>query len=291
MLAAPARLCYNDGSEVVDVDRHVVSSDEEVTMTRTAFKSQMHGFAFENRWEFDDDEREQLHETFANYLKWGIILGAAAFGPAGAIFIPRGIRALRDVMGSHLAPGYGLCGGMCFAALDFYHRTDFPIPRGQHRDDRPAPRTPLRSYIWKRQLASLVSDGARFLAWVIVLNYVPPVWPFRGGTRWLLARSKEEWRKLKASVDGGKPVPIGLVRDTKNIYDNHQVLAIGYDEADETHGTIYLYDPNCPDEVSTIKIKFGEQLLDGQEDCPTRAPLRGFFCEAYTPCEPTEAIE
>ncbi len=259
-------------------------------MSRTAFESQMHGFAFVNRWEFDDDEREQLHKTFADYLKWGTILGAAAFGLPGAILIPRGIRALRDMMESHLAPGYGLCGGMCFTVLDFY-KAGLPVPRRRHSNDQPAPGTRLRSYIWKRQVDSLVSDGARFMAWLIALNHIPQSWPFQGGTAWLLAQSREEWKKLKAAVDADKPVPIGLVRDTKNVYDNHQVLAIGYDEVDEAHGMIYLYDPNCPDRVSTISIEFGEQLLDGREDCGALAPLRGFFCEAYTPRDPTEAIE
>ncbi len=259
-------------------------------MAQTAFDSQMHGFAFVNRWEFDEDERQQLHKTFAGYLKWGAIIGAVAFGPAGVLFIPLGIRGLRDMMESHLAPMYGLCGGMCFAALDF-HKAGLPLPRGQHRDDRPATGTGLRRYIWKRQLESLVSDGARFMAWLIALNHIPKSWPFRGRTAWLLAQSKEEWKKLKASVDAGEPVPIGLVRDTKNVYDNHQVLAIGYDEVDEAHGTIYVYDPNCPGKVSTISIEFGEQLLDGRETCHTTAPLRGFFCESYTFSDPAEAIE
>jgi hypothetical protein len=128
------------------------------------------------------------------------------------------------------------------------------------------------------------------MAWLIALNYIPPAWPFRGGPAWLLARSKQEWRKLKASVDAGDPVPIGLVRDTKNVYDNHQVLAVGYDEADEAHGTIYLYDPNYPGSVSTISIEFGEQLLNGREDRDPAVRLRGFFCEAYTFSDPAGEV-
>jgi hypothetical protein len=262
-----------------------------MTMPRTAFSHQVHGFAFANSWEFNEEERRQLREMFARYLTCGAILGAAAFGPAGAILIPLGIRALRKELESHLSPGYGLCGGMCFTALDFYNRADLTIPRRRHRDDRPAPRTPLRSYIWKRQLESIASDGARFMAWLIALNHIPQGWPCKGGPTWLLSRSKEEWKKLKASVDAGEPVPIGLVRDTKNIYDNHQVLAIGYDQVDETQGTIYLYDPNCPDGESTIHLKFGEQLLSGTETCGAPDTLRGFFCEAYRRSDPTEAIE
>jgi len=260
-------------------------------MTQTAFKPEVHGLAFVNRWEFDEEERERLHKTFAGYLTLGAILGAAAFGLPGALLVPAGILALRRQMESHLAPVYGLCGGMCFAALDFFLQRDGPpIPRGEHREDRPATGTSMRRYLWKRQLDSLVSDGARFLAWLIALNYLPRSWPFRGGPEWLLARSREEWQKLKASVDEGRPVPIGLVREAKNVYDNHQVLAVSYEETDEAHGTIYLYEPNCPDRVSTIQIEFGERGLEGRESCAPSARLRGFFCETYTFSNPAGAI-
>jgi hypothetical protein len=249
----------------------------------------VHGFAFVNSWQFDEVERQQLHEAFAGYLTRGSILGAVAFGMVGRLLISRGIVALRGKLESDLAQGYGLCGGMCFAALDFY-KAGLPIPRGRDANDQPASGTPLRTYLWKRQLDSLVSDGARVLAWLITLNYVPQVPLFRGGTAWLLDRSKEEWAKLKAFVDRGEPIPLGLVRDTENVYNNHQVLAIGYDETDEAQGTIYLYDPNCPDEGSSISIKFGERLLDGLESCDVPWPLRGFYCEGYKPSDPTEAL-
>lgn len=259
-------------------------------MTWTAFDPQRHGFAFENRWEFKEEEWWPLRELFSDYLKWGVLFQEAAFGLTRAPFLPFGIRALRGKMESTSTPVYGLCGGMCFTALDFY-KAGLPLPRGQHRNDRPASGTSLRRYIWKRQLESLVIDGTRFLAWLIVLSHVPLAWPFRGGPAWLLARSKEEWKKLKASLEAGEPVPIVLVRATESVFDYHQVLAIGYDEAETVHGTIYLYDPNCPDEVSTIEIEFGEQLLDGQEGCDPSMVLRGFFCEVYTFSDPAEAIE
>ena len=261
-------------------------------MPRTAFDPQVHGFAFVNSWQLDDVERQQLHEAFAGYLTRGSILGAVAFGPVGRLLIRRGIVALRDRLESDLAQGYGLCGGMCFAALDFYKRPDLPFPRGQDSNDQPASGTPLRTYLWKRQLDSLVSDGARVMAWLIALNYIPQPPLFRGGAARLLARSQEEWTKLKAFVDAGEPMPLGLVRDTENVYCNHQVLAIGYDydEMDEARGTIYLYDPNCPDRESSISIRFGARLLDGRESCDVPWPLRGFYCEGYEPSDPTEAL-
>ncbi len=256
-------------------------------MPRTAFDPQVHGFAFVNRWELDAVERQQLHETFAGYLTRSHIIGAAVFGPLGRLLIPRGIAALRDKLESDLARGYGLCGGMCFAALDFY-KAGLPVPRGQHANDQPAAGTPLRTYLWKRQLDSLASDGARVVTWLVVLNYIPQLWPFRGGAARLLEWSKEEWEKIKVFVDSGEPVPIALVRDTENIYDNHQVLATGYDQVDEARGTIYLYDPNCPNRASSISVEFGLSLLDGRESCEGPAPLRGFFCEGYQASVPPE---
>jgi hypothetical protein len=275
---------------------------------RTSFDPRMHGFAFANTFEFDEAERQHLRKTFARYLLWGGVLGAVVggllgvlivpffipgavvLGLIGAILVPLCVLALRKQLESHLAPHYGLCGGMCFVVLDFYS-ANRPVPRGQGANDQPAPGTRLHGYIWKRQMASIFSDGARFMAWLISLNYVPPAWPFGGGPARLLARSKREWQTLKTSVDAGQPVPIGLVRDARNIYDNHQVLAIGYDEVDEAQRTVYLYDPNCPDRESTIRVHFGEELLDGRESCGAAAPLRGFFCETYAPADPGDAVE
>lgn len=280
-------------------------------MPRTKFDPEKHGFAFGNSWTFEDEERKQVRELFARYLIGGGVLGAVAFGLLGALVIPLGLLGAavfgplgaltvclgiligRKQLEKHLGEGYGLCGGMCFAALDFYYRDDLDIPMGEDSNDQPPPRTRLRSYIWKRQMDSIISDGARFMAWVISLNHLPRAWPSQRGAAWLLARSKEEWTKLRASVDAGRPVPIGLVRDTKNVFDNHQVLAIGYDEGegDGAADTIYLYDPNCAGKASTIQVKFGEQLLDGRESCNPWPPLRGFFCEAYAPQDPSRAVE
>jgi hypothetical protein len=257
-------------------------------MPQIAFDPEVHGFAFENSWEFDEAERRRLRDTFATYLTWGGIVGAAAFRLTGAILFPLGILALRNELESRLAPRFGLCGGMSFAVLDFY-KAGRCIPRGQHRDDRPAPGTDLRDYIWRRQVDSVLSDGATFLAWMTFLYHVRPGWPFHGGPGWLLTRSEEEWRRLKNFIDRDDPIPLGLVRETENMFDNHQVLAIGYEEANESHGSIILYDPNCPDQVSTIDLAFGQRQLEGWERC-NRTVLRGFFCENYRFVEPPASI-
>jgi hypothetical protein len=86
-------------------------------------------------------------------------------------------------------------------------------------------------------------------------------------------------------------VPIGLVRDVRELFQNHQVLALGYEEADPAHGTIFVYDPNCPGKEAQIQLTFGERALEGLESCwPGGPPVRGFFCEAYRPVDPRGAL-
>jgi hypothetical protein len=255
-------------------------------MPHTGFRPEIHGFAFTNRWHFDAEERRRLRDRFAVYLRWSTLLGAATFG-LGAIAVPLGIRELRQQLESHLGPIYGLCGGMCYTALDLYTAA-LPAPRGAGVDDQPIPGTRLRSYIWRRQVDSLSSDGARFMAWLIYLNYIPPRRPFGGGPLWLRDRAWEEWQTLKRSIDAGQPIPIGLTREVRNVYENHQVLAIGYDETSTAQGTIYLYDPNCPDRESTIDLTFEDAQLTGRESCYGGPPLRGFFCETYQFRDPGE---
>ncbi|MGD8967102.1 MAG: hypothetical protein PVI07_06305 [Anaerolineae bacterium] len=87
-----------------------------------------------------------MRDAFAKYLKWGVSLGVSTFGPAGAMLLPRAIRVLRDTLEAQLAPGYGLCGGMCFAALDFFH-AGIPTPRGEDREDHADPGSSLRNYL------------------------------------------------------------------------------------------------------------------------------------------------
>lgn len=255
-------------------------------MPKTMFDPAEHGFAFINAWDFDESERQELRDLFDQYLKWGAIAGTALLGLPGAILAPAGILALRNKLEEGLAPGYGLCGGMAFVALDYF-LAGRPLPRGSHTHDQPPAGHPLRRYLWQRQIKSLVSDLDRFLAWLILLEYLPAGWPFRGGPARLEAMTRTEWAKLKRDIDRNRPVPIGLVRDTQYVFDNHQVLAIGYTaQADDSGGAIDLYDPNCPDRTSRISFEWGSGSEWIAESCVGIAPLRGFFCEIYQPLDP-----
>jgi hypothetical protein len=258
-------------------------------MAMTKFDPQVHGFSFRNSWDFDDVEREQFRSITEGQLIKLREKGGAVLGWLAALVARRAITPIRDRLEEGLGLGYGLCGGMSYAALDFFY-SGIDVPWDADPGDRPASGTRLRGYLWKRQLRSFFRDLDRFLAWMIWLKYAPAWWPFLGGPARLVRQSRAEWTKLRASIDAGHPIPLGLVRDSTSIFDNHQVLAIGYDVEDEEHGTIYVYDPNCPGRQSTIRVGFAGTVLQAEESCPAKQALRGFFCEHYEPEEPRGGV-
>jgi hypothetical protein len=262
-------------------------------VARTRFDPQIHGFAFPNRWRLDEKELQVVGQKLSPGLQQAVIVGSAAFGCLGRLPFGRAFLRLRQKVESDLAEGFGLCGGMCFAALDLY-RAGVQVEE-QGLEEPPPAESPLHTYILKRQIHSLVharrmaSDALRYVVWHLIFNHVPTRL-LRGGAGWLLRRSQREWAKLKASIDSEEPAPILLVRHTADLFGNHQVLAIGYEEARPDRGTIHVYDPNCPAAVNTIEIDFEERRLDGRETCGDSPPLRGFFCQAYHAVDPAEIL-
>jgi hypothetical protein len=86
---------------------------------------------------------------------------------------------------------------------------------------------------------------------------------------------------LKVCLDADHPVPIGLIRDRKRLYDNHQVVALSYVVMDESQVSVQVYDPNQPGGEATIELRFRPDMLDGQESSGSES-LRGFFVERYS---------
>src|SRR5438445_10091987 len=130
-------------------------------------------------------------------------------------------------------PSFGLCGGMAFAALDYYNRA-WVVPRGYPVGwsvgltaspdfPNPDPSTPqgaeLRDYIFKRQSDSLAIDGYRFVLAKILYHLIP------GGSGILLTQAESEWGSLKRHLDEGNPWPIGCVGGNLSPWADHQVLA------------------------------------------------------------------
>lgn len=129
-----------------------------------------------------------------------------------------------------LISGSALCGGMVYAALDYFlSRMSIPA-------DRTAPKvgTALNDYLFDRQLTAHKNTGFKFI-----------------GARLLPTINHEsEHAKLKSILRGGNPVPLCMVSDTNVNSVGHHLLAIGCNDTGPM--SISAYDPNAPDRVANI---------------------------------------
>lgn len=196
----------------------------------------------------------------------------------------------------------GLCGGMVFAALDYWHALK-PVPVS-----RPAPDTQLYRFIVRRLIDSWhVPAGVAGYYWrmnlpdgdspLTVLGRPlisrPLVSRPPAGRRGLSRRTiEQEWPRVKDRLDRGVPVPLGLVTVASvspgQLGRNHQVLACGYRLAGQ-RVTVEVYDPNSGQDDG-VHIQFGTSGPAGaatfRHNINIGWPVRGFFRIAYSPVTP-----
>jgi hypothetical protein len=163
----------------------------------------------------------------------------------------------------------GVCGGMVYAALDFFRAS--PRLRPPETTTPPTGETPLTTYVVKRLVDSfalssgLGSNVARYLR----LMSVPDKNAFFvDGIGSVMA--DDEWPKVKRDIDAGRPSPLGLVAggyvSTLNVSEKverlghcHQVLAYAYDFDSDKKLTLHVYDPNDPlRDDSTIEVDLSD---------------------------------
>jgi murein DD-endopeptidase MepM/ murein hydrolase activator NlpD/SH3-like domain-containing protein len=163
---------------------------------------------------------------------------------------------------------FGLCGGMCYAALDyFYAHKDRPLYATVPEIERP-----LLSYLIERQLDSLtIPTLIKIIEWM------------SQGDQVLAARVvKSELPRLRKTLDKGAPAVLCLIRASEggDPTHNHQVVATGYD-LDSVPGSmvITLYDPNHPGLAPTITASLS--LSNFQLKQSSGEALRGFFLMPY----------
>jgi hypothetical protein len=174
----------------------------------------------------------------------------------------------------------GLCGGMVFTTIDYF-QAKRPIPVDT---SPPAAGTPLYQFIVKRLFDSfnLPQGIARYL------TLMEPAFPDVGIGFGLPGRASvmvnQEWPRIKASLDAGQLVPLGLVKvksdNPRDVGKNHQVLAYGYD-LDGTDLTIWLYDPNY---ANRDDVQLRLSIAGTQAPVPlTYVPSEPVFCFFHTP--------
>ncbi|MFD9733287.1 hypothetical protein [Umezawaea sp. NPDC059074] len=192
-----------------------------------------------------------------------------------------------------IGPFGGLCGGMTFAALDYFFARR-PVPQHTTADlpfGVPAEGSALWEFVLRRHLNSIgvqtAAVGVPLTVGPLHLNLVPGD-PHNavlfanfalGAPAALPGLVAGEVRKLIAAISSGRPVPVFLVK-RGSVQDSHQAVAIGYDDS-TSPVEIYLYDNRSPLSVRTLRVDSGTCVLDGAE------PWDAFFVGSYTPVTPS----
>jgi hypothetical protein len=186
----------------------------------------------------------------------------------------------------------GLCGGMVFAALDYWH-TGIQPPA-----TRPAPGEPLYRYIVQRLIDSwhLPAGVAQYYQWMNLPNGDSGFEVF--GRRVVTDRGlawrtiQTQWPQIAADLDHGTPAALGVVTvasaNPADLGFNHQVLAYGYD-ASPSEVTVRVYDPNSG-QNDGVYIRFDPRApakpTTFAHNIGIGHPVRGFFRTAYAPATP-----
>ena len=168
----------------------------------------------------------------------------------------------------------GLCGGMVYAALDYWYAGVVPPAA------RPAAGTPLFRFIVRRLVDSWqVPVGvSRYYRWMQLSDMAS-----RHQT------ISEQWPAIKAKLDAGVPATLGVVTvasvNPMQLGANHQVVACAYSVAG-SEVTLGVYDPNSGP-ADDIWIRFSRAGAGGfTHNLGLSRPVRGFFLTSYSPVQP-----
>lgn len=174
--------------------------------------------------------------------------------------------------------GNGLCGGMVFAAADYFHAgRAAPV-------ERPEAHEALYRFVVRRIVDSWHPPGgvARYYAGMLRADSD------------LLARTRHrEWPRITAALDRGVPVPLGLVTvssaNPKLLRHNHQVLAYAH-EQEESRWRLWVYDPNRGPRDDIAVTLEADASAGFTHNLGISRTLRGLFRVSYTPTRPPDSV-
>jgi hypothetical protein len=219
---------------------------------------------------------------------------------------------LADAIVDPIDGPFGRCGGMAFAGYDFYLQ-GWDV--GGFGNVAPT-EGKLGEYIYDRLLDSIKDNIGRFLEWTMIAHVLPivdkiataallatagtfafPVGPFivaligskvdifdLGGPHKLLDPTKKEWEKIKARLDDEAAVPIGLIfKDKALLWEQHQVLAVGYTDNGLGRATLDIWDNKNGNVGQTLRLDFrGDELaVTGAGVSGDNLQIAGIFSEVY----------
>ncbi|HVN53353.1 MAG TPA: hypothetical protein VMT46_03405 [Anaerolineaceae bacterium] len=163
----------------------------------------------------------------------------------------------------------GLCGGMSFAAIDYYLAGE-SLPAVEEASQIPPG---LMSYLRARQGDS-TPPGTLLKLFKRVFQSDPEV----------AQMTALEIPRLRALLDQGQPTVLLLVctRGVENPTGNHQVVATGYDfDPASQEFVVYLYDPNHPGEEPCLTMNLSDPGQGIHLEQTTGEARRGFLVQEY----------
>jgi hypothetical protein len=233
-------------------------------MPRTPFLPSLHAFRFPNRW-----------------ADTGVV--KVNFGPLGRIPLGSAIN--------------GLCVGMTWANLDLFLSGRFP-PSLTTTPTHDGAYSSVYDYIAKRQMESMNYVGSTEaerllnlasvgLQWFLSLDQSVPT-----ATKFESSRTRE-WPKVREALDGGRPIPLVLLRGmgqtVKEMQSNHSVLVYDYAES-ATQVQLSVYDPNYPlrDDIRLWWDKAPQAQPRLGYTVPLSRVTYGFTASTYQPKTPPQ---
>jgi hypothetical protein len=186
---------------------------------------------------------------------------------------------------------FGLCGGMSFAAADYF-LSGWTVPDISTPPERGSD---LYDYLYRRQVSTLSPAGMqalKFMEWMDLAEE---------GSDGTHARTLAELGAIVESLQRGEPAVLGLVlvgrgseseNGRREIWQNHQVLAYASRRLPMNVVEISIYDPNYPlrDDVVVRVIGGPEVRMSRIVPGGRTTAVRGFFRMPYAQVQPPEAI-
>lgn len=242
------------------------------------FHPDIDGFVFGNAWKWTPSDLDFLERRAGPYIDTaylaanmvgldaavgiltglpgiGLLVGAIAGSVAVASGAPR--RLLRQIAGEQQT--FGMCGGMVQAVADYW-MARWLIPGGNAAPDDSSPTgQALRAYIRERLADTLQARLVEFLTyWGKVSD------PNDHPNARLGRELAREYDMIRQLIYSGVPVTIGVVGNTTEPWNTHQVLCYGYRDTAQYQGELYIYDPNAPGAGKTIKLDWSPSLEDNR---------------------------
>ncbi len=239
--------------------------------TRLDFDPARDGFSFPNSFRWTEADLAFLDRLLRPLGTAGAALlpaagatvtgGARGFAAGGALGAALGRAALGGGLVRASArrwASFGLCGGLALAAAERWPNRG-GLPTAELGQDA------LRLLLWRAQARTLRASGATFLRYWLAARLGRPT---------PAADLLREWSAIRAQLDDGRAVVLGLVGDAPDLFSQHQVLAFGYAGTDD-RGTLFVYDPNSPGEEKQIAFTTAGPNARITTDLPTGPTASG----------------